>query len=196
MPFQLPRQSSVLASVLAAAGIMLAVASCGNLTPLGPQPAAATTPPPRHLGSPIILQVMAGQPFPATGGCPAGWEAPSVPPGAAPMGCYRSVGTPVTITTAAISPVSALPSGPPGHPESPVPYGFTVTVPAADAAAVTAVSTQAFSSGNAFGVIVAGKTWEAAQIGGIQPSPSRQFQIALLSKNQALQLYRILVPAS
>jgi hypothetical protein len=110
------------------------------------------------------------------------------------MGCYRPVGTPVTITSAAVSPVSVLPAGPPGHPESPAPYGFTVTVPAADVAAVTAVTTQAFKSGDAFGVIVAGKTWEAAHIDGVQPSPSRQFQIALLSKNQAHQLYRILVP--
>jgi hypothetical protein len=48
MPFQpSPRLSSVLASVLAA-GVMLTVAGCSHLTPLGPDP-AATMPQPHHL---------------------------------------------------------------------------------------------------------------------------------------------------
>ena len=46
-----PRSSSVLAAALAAAGIVLTVASCaGHLTPLGPNAA----PQPRHLGSPTV----------------------------------------------------------------------------------------------------------------------------------------------
>ena len=72
MPFQPPRPSTVLASALAAAGIVLTVASCSRLTPLGPD-APAPLPPPRHLGSPIILQVMRTQPPPPAGRCPAGW---------------------------------------------------------------------------------------------------------------------------
>ena len=59
MPFQpgKPRSSSVLASVLAAAGIVLTVASCSHVTPLGPTP-----PPPRHLGSPIVLRAVLSGP--------------------------------------------------------------------------------------------------------------------------------------
>jgi hypothetical protein len=72
MPFQPPpRTSSVLASVLAAAGLVLAVASCSHLAPIGPD-AAATMPPPRHLGSPIVLEAMRSQPPRPAGGCPAG----------------------------------------------------------------------------------------------------------------------------
>ena len=55
-----PRPASVLASMLAA-GLMLTVASCGHLTPLGPD-AAATAPQPSHLRSPIVLRAMSVQP--------------------------------------------------------------------------------------------------------------------------------------
>jgi hypothetical protein len=59
MPFQRPaRPLSVLASALAAAGLMLAVAGCSHITPLGPDPAPVSLPPARDLGSPIIVQVM------------------------------------------------------------------------------------------------------------------------------------------
>ena len=193
MPFQPPpRTSSVLASVLAAACLTLAVAGCSHLTPLGPD-AAAAMPPPRHLGSPIIVQVMRSQPPMAAGGCRAGLRSLSGP-GADPSACYRPVGTPVTITSAAVSSVSLLPPPPPGHPAGPAQYGFTVVVPAADVAAVTALITQAYDSRDAFGVSAAGKLWQAPQIAG--PFPGQQLQVAFLSKNQALQLYRILVPPS
>ena len=49
-----PRPASVLASMLAA-GLMLTVAGCSHLTPLGPD-AAATAPQPSHLRSPIVLR--------------------------------------------------------------------------------------------------------------------------------------------
>ena len=113
MPFQPPpRLSSVLASVLAA-GVMLTVASCSHLTPLGPDP-AATMPQPHHLRSPFILQDMRIQPPAPAGGCPAGWVA--LPGGGSPSTCYRTTGTPVTITSAAVSPVSSFrPPPPPGQ---------------------------------------------------------------------------------
>ncbi len=120
MPFHpRPRPSSVLASVLAAAGLVLTVASCSHLTPLGPD-APATLPPPRHLGTPIILQVMRSQPATAAGGCPAGWVEIPMPTGSPPIAspCYRPVGTPVTITSAGLSPVCPVagpPEGPPGR---------------------------------------------------------------------------------
>ena len=86
MPVQRPpRPWPVLASALAAAGIVLTVASCtGHITPLGPAPTPVAMPPPRHLGSSIIVQVMRVQPSTATGGCPAGWVAVSLPAGGPP----------------------------------------------------------------------------------------------------------------
>src|ERR1700722_17473 len=132
-----PRPLSVLASALAAAGLMLAVAGCSHVTPLGPGPAPVSLPPARDLGSPIVVQVMRSQPPTPAGECPAGSIAlfgsepnvlraaaassrpvqagtgstatlaptatPPVPP--AGVACYRPVGTPVTITSAAVSSV-------------------------------------------------------------------------------------------
>ena len=71
MPFPpAPRPSFVLASVLAAAGMVLAAAACSQITPLA-APAAPAAPVSR-LGSPIILQVLHSQPPTGTGSCPAG----------------------------------------------------------------------------------------------------------------------------
>jgi hypothetical protein len=184
MPCQLtPRTSSVLASMLAAAGIMLTAASCAShIAPIGPDPAAPTMPPPRHLGSPIILQAMRSRPATPAGKCPAGYVPLSAPNSAGT--CYRQLGTPVSISSAAVSSVSAH-----GQPAL---YGFMVAVPAADVAAVTAVIKQAYDARGALAVNVAGKTWSAPQV--LQPFPGQQLQIALPSRNRALQLYRLLVP--
>ncbi len=213
MPLQRPpRPLPVRASALAAAGVVLAVASCSHITPLGPD--SAQLPPPRHLGSPIIVQVMRVQPSTATGGCPAGWVAVSLPAGGgprtaagavpvgasasppppppAPITCYRPAGTPVTITSAAVSSVLTY-RPPPGQAKEPDLYGFIVAVPGADVAAVTAVIRQAYDTGGAVGISVAGKLWQAPTVR--QPFPGQRLQITLLSRNQALQLHRILVPS-
>lgn len=207
MPFKAPRSRAALLSVLAVAGIGLAVAGCSGIAPIGPTQAPGPTavaqatpvgPAPRvilyRLGSPIILQVMRGQPATAAGGCPAGLvAAPPRSPGAAPMPCFSPVGTTVTITTAGISEVSAdqQPTPPAGQPAF---YGFMVAPLAAQVAAVTALIRQAYNSHGALGVTVDGKLWQATQV----PSPfsGQQFQIALQSRDQALQLYHLLVPAA
>jgi hypothetical protein len=217
MPFQRPtRPRSVLASTLAAAGLVLAVAGCSNVTPLGPDPAPVSLPPARDLGSPIIVQVMRSQPPTPAGECPAGSVSlfglePNVPriaqapvqvgtgstatptpaatPTAPPVGvaCYLPVGRPVTITSAAVSSVTT-------NRNQPASYGFVVAFPTADVAALTAVIRQAYDSGDALGMSVAGKLWQA-------PQPRSKFialraeQINLLSRTQALQLYRLLVPS-
>ena len=221
MPFQRPaRPLSVLASALAAAGLMLAAASCSNITPLGPDPAPVSLPPARDLGSPIIIQVMRSQPATPAGQCPAGsialfgsepnvpraqsvavpvQESPAtLPPLATPatppapgvgVACYLPVGRPVTVTSAAVSPVTSYPQQ-----TGPAAYGFVVAFPAADIATLTAVIRQAYDSGDALGMSVAGKLWQA-------PPTQRRFialraeQINLLSREQALQLYRLLVPS-
>jgi hypothetical protein len=188
----LPRRLSVLGSVLAVAGIVLAVASCSHITPIGPGPTPVAMPPARHLGSPIIMQVMRNRPPLPTGGCPAGWVTVSLPPGAVPQPCYRPVGMPVTINSAAVSSVSTYPP-PPGQPKVPTTYRFTVDVPAAHVAAATAIIRQAYDSGRAVGISVAGRLWEAAQVG--EPFSAQQFQVILRSRNQALRLYRLLVPS-
>jgi hypothetical protein len=64
----------------------------------------------------------------------------------------------------------------------------------ADVAALTAVIRQAYDSGDAVGMSVAGKLWQA-------PQPRSKFnalraeQINLLSRSQAAQLYRLMVPS-
>ena len=215
MPFQRPpRPLSVLASALAAVGLMLTAAGCSHITPLGPNPAPVSLPPARDLGSPITMQVMRSQlPTPA-GQCPAGSVAlygsePGVlramsaaapvqgsgatpatpPPPGAGVACYLPVGTPVTITSAAVSAVTTYPQQ-----TGPAFYGFVVAFPAGDVAALTAAITQAYDSGDALGMSVAGQLWQA-------PQTRRRFnalraeQINLLSREQALQLYRLLVPS-
>jgi hypothetical protein len=201
MPFQHPRPSA-LASVLAAAGVMLTVAGCSRITPLGPD-VAATMPQPHHLRSPLILQDMrtqglvgrVGQP----GGCPAGWVMPS---GGA-SACYRKTGTPVTITSAAVSPVFPFrPPPPPGQQAPPVQYGFSITVPAADVSALAAVlptapgppgppTASAVTPATRIPAIsVAGRTWILLGYGS--PSADGEFSVTLSSRSQALQLQRIL----
>jgi len=193
MPCQLPsRALSVLASALAAVGLVLAVAGCSNITPLGPGPTPASLPPARHLGSPIIVQVMRTQPPTPTGRCPAGYIALSTPGSGGT--CYRRLGTPVTITSAAVSSVSMNPSAPSaGQAKGATSYGFIVAVPAADVAAVTAVIKQAYDARGALALNIASRTWEAPRVD--QPFSGQQIQISLPSRTQALQLHRILVPA-
>jgi hypothetical protein len=224
MPCQRPRRPlSVLAGALAA-GIALAVAGCSNITPLGPDPAPANLPPARNLGSPIIMQMMRSQ-FPAPmGRCPAGSVAlfgsePNVPraataplpaqpvhgstatptptatpttPPAPPVGvaCYLPVGRPVTITYAAVSSVTTYRNQP-----GPAWYVFVVAFPAADVPALTALIRQAYDSGDAVGMSVAGKLWQAPQPRH-KSNALRAEQINLLSRTQAVQLYRLLVSSN
>ena len=220
MPFQRPtRPLSVLASALAAAGLMLAAAGCSNITPLGPNPAPVSLPPARDLGSPIIMQVMRSQPVTPAGQCPAGSVAlfgsePNVPrfagsvtvpiqgstatPLATPatppapgvgVACYVPAGSPVTVTSAAVSSVTSYPQQ-----TGPAAYEFVVAFPAADVAALTAAIRQAYDSGDALGMSVAGKLWQAPQTRG-KVIALRAEQINLFSREQALQLYRLLVPS-
>ena len=182
MPFRRrPRPWPVLASVLAA-GLMLTVAGCSHMTPIGP---AATAPQPRHLRSPFVLEAMRLQPATPAGGCPAGSVALSGGPGQ----CYRKLGTPVTITSAAIS--SHLPAPPPGQQTSP--YGFTITVPAADQAALTAVTTTAANAHGYLSISIAGRTWLLPRV--LQPFTSPDLEITFPDRNQVLQLQRSLVPS-
>ena len=182
MSYQRPRLPSALASVLAA-GTVLAVASCSHITPIGP---AATTPQPRHLRSPFVLEAVRIQPPSPAGGCPAGSVALSGGPGQ----CYRKLGTPVTITSAAVS--SHLPTPPPGQ-ETPQ-YGFVITVPAANQVALTAVTTTAADAHGYLSISVGGRTWLLPRV--LQPFTSPHFEITFLNRNQVLRLQRMLAASS
>jgi hypothetical protein len=204
-----PRPLSVLASVLGA-GLMLTVAGCtGHITPLGPDP-DANMPPPHHLRSPFTLEAMRVQPPTPAGRCPAGYAAlpganslavrvkairggPGVPRAAAQgvSQCYRKTGTPLTITSAAVSPVS-LQKPPPGQ-KAPVQYQFIITLPAADVPALTALTTTAYHARGALAISVAGKTWALPMVAG--PFRGPQLQIPMPSRSQALQLQRMLAPS-
>jgi len=182
---------------------MLTVASCSHLTPLGPDP-AATMPQPHHLRSPLILQDVRTQGLVSPpGGCPAGWVTLSGGAGA----CYRKTGTPVTITSAAVSPVFPFrPPTPPGQQQAePVQYGFSIIVPAADVPALAAViptapgppgppgapTASAVTSATPTPTIsVAGRTWILLGYG--TRFADREFDVTLPSRNQALQLQRML----
>jgi hypothetical protein len=175
--------SSALASALAA-GLMLTIASCSHITPIGP---GADTPQPHHLRSPIVLAAMRSQPPTAAGGCPAG----SVALSGGPAQCYRKLGMPVTITSAAVS--SHLPAPPPGQEAGPAMHGFVITVPAPDQAALTAVTTTAADAHGYLSISVADRTWLLPRV--LRPFTSPRFEIAFPSENQALQLQRLLVPS-
>ena len=196
MPFQ--RLSSVLAGVLGAC-LMLTVASCSHDTAA---PAAnvftpayvghINTQPPPHLRSPFVLEAVRIQPPNGAGGCPAGSVALSGGPGQ----CYRHFGTPVTVTSAMVGPVitDAL------HFQGL--YGFWIVLPAADVAALQAITTTAADAHANLAISVAGRGWLLPIPG--RPFTNGQLEIFLPSENnslpsrnhQVLELHRILVPPS
>ena len=230
-----PRPLPVLASALAAAGIVLTVASCSHITPLGPDPTQLPPPTasgvtdhrasharpaphgngpvpgrlgrglpagrrraahhrrgrPRRPAGPVVTKGASAPPPPAASPAVAPHRPPPPPP-STPITCYRPAGTPVTITSAAVSSVLTY-RPPPGQATGPDLYGFIVGVPGANVAAVTAVIRQAYDTGSAVGISVAGKLWQAPQV--FQPFPGQRLQITLLSRNQARQLHRMLVPS-
>ena len=220
MPLQRPM--SGLASALAAAGLVLAVAGCSHITPLGPDP--VSLPPARHLGSPIIVQVIRSQPPTAMGRCPAGsvdlfGSQPNVPRVAVaqvvlPQPVQGRTATPAPtakVPRPARPPVGVACYRPVGAPVTitsagvssvttyrnqpgPAMYGFVVAFPTADVAALTAVVRQAQDAGDATSISVAGKLWQAPQPRQ-RVNALRAVQITLLSRNQAVQLHHLLVPS-
>jgi hypothetical protein len=180
----MPRLLPVLASTLAAIAIVLTVASCSHVTPLNADPAASVSPQQR-LGSPIVLQAMLGEPATPAGGCPAGYVALSGPDAATGL-CYRKLGTPVTITSAAeYTSLERTPSG------QEIP-GLMIILPAAEKAELTAVTTTAFNSQGYVDISVANKSWGIPK--QLQPLTAGQFTIVPSSRNQGLQLLHILFP--
>jgi hypothetical protein len=196
MPFHhSPRASSVLAGVLAAAGLMLAVASCSGITPLGPDtppkpvPAQQVTvagPAMRVLllGTPFVVEAMGIQAPTPAGGCPGGSVALSGGPGQ----CYRQLGTPVTIKAAQVSSiVKSLPGIPAGQ------SGFVITLAGADLSALKAVTTTAADAHGYLSISVAGQTWLLPRV--LHPFTG-SLQVSFPSTNEVLQLQRLLVQSN
>ena len=180
-----PRLPNALASVLAAAGIVLAVASCGNIAPLGPSGPSSVAPPavpPPPLRSPFILEAVRIQAPTSAGACPSGSVALSGGPGQ----CYGQLGTPVTITSAFVgSVVTGTHHIPPGQ------YGFWVTLPAADLPALHALTTAAYNAQGFLDISVAGQTWLLPRVRAPFTGP---LEMVLPTKDQVLLLHRLLFP--
>jgi hypothetical protein len=191
MTIQRPSSPGPILACALAAGIVLTGAGCAHITPLGPDgpPAATQQPvarpgpvlhPPQHLRSPFVLQAARVVPAMRAGGCPAGSTALSRVPGV----CYRKLGTPVRVTSASVSAVTAL--TPAGQ------DGFLIALPAADLPAQKAITTTAAHAHAGLGISVAGDTW-------LFPEVQRPFtgplQIALPHRSQVLLLHRLLAAA-
>lgn len=178
---------------LALAGLVLTVAGCGHMLPLG----LSAIPVPSHLAAAIVLQP--GLPGPATRSaaaqgaqsavsCPAGYAALPAgdePPGSA--GCFRKLGTPVTFTSAAAA-VYRQPAGPHGQPAQ---YVLRITLPAAGATALTAITTEVAGTKDALAITIADQAW--AVVATLKPLTNGEFGIPMQSLSQALQLQRILL---
>ena len=192
MPFQRLRSPGPILACALAAGIALAAAGCGHITPLGPDtglpagpphPAARPGPvlrPPQPLRSPFVLQAAIIVPPTRAGRCPAGSTALARVPGV----CYRKLGTPVTVTSASVSTITPLP--PAGQ------SGFLIALPAADLPAQKAITTTAADAHSGLELSAAGDTW-------LLPEVQRPFtgplQIVLPHRNQLLLLHRLLAPS-
>lgn len=190
-------------AALAFAGVVLAVAGCSGALPLGPAPAPA--PPPRHLAAAIVMEPGLSQPGPSGTPCAAGSVALTGPGviRSAPVGtpandpefatmCFRPLGKPVTFTSAGVALYQQLAGGQPvPHPAG---WGLSITLPAAEAAALNAVTAKIAGTKDQLATIVAGQTWGLPQVKG--PLTNGEFLIAASSKSQALQFERILVPSA
>ena len=183
------------AAGIALAGLVLAVAGCSQVLPLGPAPAA--TPAPRHLASAIVMQPGLSQSGASPSGCPAGSIALSGPgiPTITAVGnstgtpadlCFRLLGKAVTFTSAGVTMSQRLATS-----REPALYALRITLPPAEAAALTSITTKVAGTQDQLAIIVAGKTWGMPIT--LRPLTNGQFTILEQSRDQALQLQRILL---
>jgi hypothetical protein len=170
---------------IALAAISLPVVGCSQALPLSQAPATQ-----HHLNSAIVLQIVLSQPSTPAGGCPAGFA--KLPPPASQFPgsgqCYRRLGKPLTITSAAVRYLEQ-----PAANQHPASYGLAITVSAADRKALTAITTTAYRARQSIATIVAGKTWGVA---AVDAPFTGGFEIPAQSANQALRLQRTLIPSA
>lgn len=170
---------------IALAAVALSIAGCSRALPLGQAQASQ-----HHLASAIVLEVVVSQPLSATGSCPAG--SARLPEAAGQLagsgGCYRRLGKPLTITSAAVTYFQQ-----PAANQQPANYGLTVAVPTADKAPLMAITTKAYHGRDQIAMIIADKTWAVSNVLAPFNGP---FEIPAQSAKQALQLQRTLVPST
>jgi hypothetical protein len=188
-------------AIAALAGLVMTVAGCSQALPLGPSP--APVPAPSHLASAIVLQPGLSDPGASVSKCPDGAVALSGPgainasaSGTSPVSsastptgvCFRLLGKPVTFTTAGVA-VAEQPasSQPVQHPAS---WVVRVNLPAAGAAELATVTTKLAGTQDQLAIIIAGQTY--AMPVTMQPLTGGEFAFAAESKNQALQIQRLL----
>jgi hypothetical protein len=175
------------ARIRPAAAIAVSVLAAAGCTGGRPSNPVSSVPAPqiRPLGSAIILEPLVSRmrvpPAPGQVGrftCRPGFA--FLPgPGANPTLCYRQIGKPVTITSAAVFSIEDLPQN----------WGLAITVPPGDRAALAAVSTRAV--GHQLAIIVAGKAW--AIVYGQTPLTHGRFEILGLTRTGVSALRRMLV---
>jgi hypothetical protein len=182
--------------VLALAGF--AVAGCSQALPLGP--AASAPPAPVRLASSIVMQPGLTDQGASAGHCPAGSVTLSGPGaiGAAPTGtspaapggvCFHELGRAVTFTSAGVT-VYEQPAQSQPAPQ-PASWNVAVNLPAAEAAALTSITTKLAGSQDQLAIIVGGQTWGMPIT--LQPLTHGEFVIGLQSKDLALRLQRLLI---
>ena len=186
---------------MALAGLALTVAGCSQALPLGPAP--APLPVPSRLASDIVLQPGLSDPGASVSKCPAGSVALAgpgaingAPGGAGPVSspstptglCFRTLGKPVTFTSAGVA-VAEQParSQPVRQPAS---WVVRINLPAAEAAELTSITTRLAGAQDQLAIIIAGQTW--AMPVTLQPLTGGEFSFGAESKNQAFQVQRLL----
>ena len=186
---------------MALAGLVLTVAGCSQALPLGPTPAAP--PAPSRLASAIVLQPGLTDPGTSVGKCPAGSVALSgpgatggPPAGAGPVTspstpngvCFRTLGEPVTFTTAGVA-VAEQPARSQPVPQ-PASWVVRINLSAAEAAELASITTRLAGTQDQLAIIIAGQTW--AMPVTLQPLTGGEFSFGAESKSQALQVQRLL----
>jgi hypothetical protein len=161
------------------------VAGCSQALPIGPTPAVQ-----HHLASAIVLQIVVSQSSSPAGSCPAGSarlpRAAEDFPGSGQ--CYRRIGKPLTITSAAVTYFQQ-----PAMNQQPANYGLMITVPAADKAALLAITTAAYHSHDPLAILAVDQTWG---VPNVEVPFTGRFEIRAQSAHQALQLQRTLIPST
>ena len=195
-PDRLPARVSV-----ALAGLVLTVAGCGQALPLGPAP--APLPVPSRLASAIVLQPGLSDPGASVSKCPVGSVAltgpgatNNAPGGTGPVSspstptgvCFQTLGKPITFTTAGVV-VAEQPAR--NQPvQQPAAWVVRINLPTAEAAALAAVTTKLAGTQDQLAIIIAGQTWAMPLT--MQPLTGGEFACSAESKNQALQVQRLL----
>ena len=115
-------------------------------------------------------------------------SSPSTPTGV----CFRTLGKPVTFTSAGVA-VAEQPAR--SQPvQQPASWVVRINLPTAEAAELAAVTTKLAGTQDQLAIIIAGQTWAMPLT--MQPLTGGEFAFSAESKSQALQVQRLLQSAA